>query len=295
MSQRLGWREGMTLAEALKLALEVMTPSEKKVARALLAEYPVAGLEPVVKLAGRASVSAPTVMRMLSRIGIQSYPQMQEQLRSEIAQRTTSPIDQYEARSNGTPALAVQPHTLRAAQQVMVQSLDSSFASVPGSEFDTIVDLLADPKRRIWSVGGRYSGLLAEYLVLHLRLLRPDSHFVGRAESEKSLALIDFGPRDVLIAFDYRRYQDTTIAFVERAKARKVSTVLLTDPWLSPAAKHADHVISSSVEAPSPFDSMVPSMAIVETLISGVVERLGTAPLDRIQAFDLWERGALEP
>lgn len=281
----------MTLAEALKLSLDAMSPSEKKVARALLAEYPVAGLEPVMKLASRASVSAPTVMRMLSRMGIQSYPQMQEQLRAEITQRTTSPIDQYEARSGAAAdsATSAQPHTLRTAQQIMVQSLNSTFASVPGSEFDRIVDLLSDPKRRIWTVGGRYSGLLAEYLVLHLRLLRPDSHFVGRAESEKSLALIDMGPRDVLLAFDYRRYQDATVEFVERAKTRKVTTVLLTDPWLSPAAKHADHVISSSVEAPSPFDSMVPSMAIVETLISGVVERLGAGPLDRIQAFDSWE------
>lgn len=281
----------MTFAEALRLSFDVMSPSERKVARALLAEYPVAGLEPVTKLAGRASVSAPTVMRMLSRMGIQSYPQMQKQLRSEIAQRTTSPIDKYGARPgvSADSATSSQPHTLQIAQQVMAQSLNSTFASVPGSEFDRVVDLLSDPKRRVWTVGGRYSGLLAEYLVLHLRLLRPDSHFVGRAESEKSLALIDMGPRDVLLAFDYRRYQDATIEFVGRAKACKATTVLLTDPWLSPAAKYADHVISSSVEAPSPFDSLVPSMAIVETLISGVVERLGAGPLDRIQAFDSWE------
>ncbi|WP_202345138.1 MurR/RpiR family transcriptional regulator [Leucobacter chromiireducens] len=273
-----------SLAEALKLSLDVMSPSEKKVARALIADYPVAGLEPVAKLADRASVSAPTVLRMLARVGIQSYPQMQEMLREEISERTTSPIDQYELRSEHTDV-----HTTATAREVFVRGLSSSFGAMPVSEFDRIIELLADPKRRIWAVGGRYSGLLAEYLTQHLRLLRADVHFVGRAESDKSLALLDMGQRDVLIALDYRRYQEATVTFVARAKERRATTVLLTDPWLSPAAKHADYLISSGVEAPSPFDSLVPSLALIETIVAGVVERLGDEPLGRIQAFDAWE------
>lgn len=276
-----------TLAEALKMSLDVMSPSEKKVARALIAEYPVAGLEPVARLADRANVSAPTVLRMLARVGIQSYPQMQELLREEISERTTSPIDQYETRA-GERAVP-EDHTIPRANDVFVRGITGSFAAMPVSEFDRIVELLADPKRRVWAVGGRYSGFLAEYLALHLRLLRPDVQFVGRAESDKSLALLDIGPRDVLVAFDYRRYQDATVEFVARAKARRATTVLLTDPWLSPAAKHADFLISSGVEAPSPFDSLVPSLALVEALVAGVVEQLGSEPLGRIQAFDAWE------
>ncbi|MBP1326011.1 DNA-binding MurR/RpiR family transcriptional regulator [Leucobacter exalbidus] len=279
--------ENRTLAEALNMSFDVMSPAERKVARALIAEYPVAGLEPVAKLAERANVSAPTVLRMLARVGIQSYPHMQELLREEISERTTSPIDQYESHAGARGS--ADHHLITTANEVFVRGLNSSSASVPASEFDHIIELLADPKRRIWAVGGRYSGLLAEYLTLHLRLLRPDVRFVGRAESDKSLALLDMGGRDVLIAFDYRRYQDTTVEFVERAKQQRVTTVLLTDPWLSPAAKHADYLISSAVEAPSPFDSLVPSLALVETLIAGVVARLGAEPVGRIQAFDAWE------
>lgn len=276
-----------SLAEALKMSLDVMSPSEKKVARALIAEYPVAGLEPVAKLASRANVSAPTVLRMLARVGIQSYPQMQELLRVEISERTTSPIDQYESRAEDSADS--DRHTTAIANEVFVRGINSSFGAMPVSEFDHIVALLSDPKRRVWTVGGRYSSLLAEYLAIHLRLLRPDTQFVGRAESDKALALVDIGPRDILVAFDYRRYQDATVNFVARAKDRRATTVLLTDPWLSPAAKHADFLISSGVDAPSPFDSLVPSLALVETIVAGVVERLGSEPLGRIQAFDAWE------
>lgn len=276
-----------TLAESLKMSLEVMSPSERKVARALIAEYPVAGLEPVAKLAERANVSAPTVLRMLARIGIQAYPQMQELLREEISERTASPIDQYETHT-GLDA-ASGHHLIKTANDVFVKGLNSSAESVPASEFERIIDLLADPKRRVWAVGGRYSSLLAEYLTLHLRLLRPEVHFVGRSETDKSLALLDLGPRDVLVALDYRRYQESTVEFFARAKQQRAATVLFTDPWLSPAAKHANHLISSAVEAPSPFDSLVPSLALIETVIAGVVSKLGAAPVSRIQAFDTWE------
>ncbi|MBC9953729.1 MurR/RpiR family transcriptional regulator [Leucobacter sp. cx-42] len=278
--------DSQTLAGILKKNLDAMSPSEKKVARALIADYPVAGLEPVAKLAERASVSAPSVLRMLSRIGLHSYTQMQEQLREEISQRNASPMDMYEAKSSTT---RTDDHLLAQANSVFTQELSDTFAEVPDTEFDEVVALLANPKVRIWTVGGRYSSMLAEYLTMHLRMLRPDVHFVGRGESDKSLALLDFGPRDVLVGFDFRRYQSNTIEFFARAKESRVKTVLITDPWLSPAAKHADFLLSASVEAPSPFDSLVPSLALTEMLIAAVVGALGSEPLGRIQAFDSWE------
>ena len=278
--------DSQTLAGVLKKNLDAMSPSEKKVARALIADYPVAGLEPVAKLAERASVSAPSVLRMLSRIGLHSYTQMQEQLREEISQRNASPMDMYEAKSSTT---RTDDHLLAKANSVFTQELSDTFAEVPDTEFDEVVALLANPKVRIWTVGGRYSSMLAEYLTMHLRMLRPDVHFVGRGESDKSLALLDFGPRDVLLGFDFRRYQSSTIEFFARAKESRVKTVLITDPWLSPAAKHADFLLSASVEAPSPFDSFVPSLALTETLVAAVVGALGSEPLGRIQAFDSWE------
>lgn len=278
--------DSQTLAGILKKNLDAMSPSEKKVARALIADYPVAGLEPVAKLAERASVSAPSVLRMLSRIGLHSYTQMQEQLREEISQRNASPMDMYEAKSSTT---RTDDHLLAQANSVFTHELSDTFAEVPDTEFDEVVALLANSKVRIWTVGGRYSSMLAEYFTMHLRMLRPDVHFVGRGESDKSLALLDFGPRDVLVGFDFRRYQSSTIEFFARAKESRVKTVLITDPWLSPAAKHADFLLSASVEAPSPFDSLVPSLALTEMLIAAVVGALGSEPLGRIQAFDSWE------
>lgn len=49
----------VTVADRLRLRLGELTRAERKVARALMADYPVGGLEPVAKLAAAAGVSRP--------------------------------------------------------------------------------------------------------------------------------------------------------------------------------------------------------------------------------------------
>jgi DNA-binding MurR/RpiR family transcriptional regulator len=59
--------------------------------------------------------------------------------------------------------------------------------------------------------------------------------------------------------------------------------LLVTDPWLSPIAADADVVLSVRVEGPSPFDSIVAAAALVESLISGVLARLGSKAQERVR------------
>lgn len=280
-----------SFAELLRQGLPEMSPAERRVAQVLLSDYPVSGLEPIAKLASRAHVSAPTVLRMLARIGIPSYVEMQEVLRAEISRRTASPLDNYAESpvvfadgAGGADSLV-----LERARELFAQEIADTFARLTAAEFESAVALLSDPKRRVWTVGGRYTGFLAEYFAMHLRMLRPGVQFIGRSESDKSLALLDLRPGDVVLAFDVRRYQKSTVRFVERAKQSRAATIVVTDPWLSPAAKNADGLLVCPVDAPSPFDSLVPALAVVETLVAGVVRELGKEPLGRIQAFDAWE------
>ena len=286
----------LTLAEQLKKAHETLSPAERRVSRVLIADYPVAGLEPVHRLAERANVSAPTVLRLISKLGIGSYPDMQKLLRGEISARTSSPLEMYGERSASAAHDSSSQSSIKFvadSKRVLSDGLDATFKAIPEAEILEIAKLLANPRNRIWTVGGRFSDLLAQYLNMHLRLLRKDVHHVPPTEHEKTFALLDFSSRDLLVAFDYRRYQDSTVDFLKNAKHKKATTVLFTDPWLSPAAKHADFLLSCSVAAPSPFDSLTSAFALVETVIAGVVDELGEEPTQRIKAFDALQERTL--
>lgn len=273
--------EHMTVAEVLKQSYEQLSPAERRVSRALLADYPVAGLEPVNKLAERANVSAPTVLRLLSKLGIGPYPEMQKLLHAEIAARTSSPAAMY-----GMSHDASENSAIERSQRVIEQGVASTFAGLSREDFAAVVELLTNRKRRVWTTGGRFSGVLAEYLSMHLRHLRTNVAHLPTSDQARSFALLDIGKQDIVIAFDYRRYQDSTIAFLRRAKMQRATTILVTDPWLSPAAGHADYLLSNAVVSASPFDSITPGFALIETLIAALVERLGEDPVTRLRKYD---------
>src|SRR2546422_10899894 len=98
---------------------------------------------------------------------------------------------------------------------------------------------------------------------------------------------------DLLVVFDYRRYQPDTIDCARDAAARGCDVVLFTDQWLSPASAFARQVLVTSVETVGPFDSLVGAIAVVEAIVAAVLGKLGARAeggmqnLERLRAGDV--------
>ena len=165
-------------------------------------------------------------------------------------------------------------------------SLESTFANLVSAELDAVVALLADTRRPVWTTGGHFTQRGAELLQAHLHQLRPRTRAIAYTPFGGDDALLDISRRDVVTVFDLRRYQKDTIALAEAARKRGATIVLATDPWLSPIASLADRVLTVDVDAPSPYDSMVPLMALIEAVVAGVVERLGESGRRRVSVLE---------
>ena len=83
--------EPRTVAAQLRDVLPRLPRAEQRVARALLAGYPTAGLEPLAIVAGLAQTSPATVLRLAYRLGFDGYPELQQTLKRETQQRYSSP------------------------------------------------------------------------------------------------------------------------------------------------------------------------------------------------------------
>lgn len=83
---------GATVAERVRRAEGSLSPAERKIARALTANYPAVGLESASGLASQAGVSAPTVVRFVARLGFDGYRHFQQSLRAEVQARHASPL-----------------------------------------------------------------------------------------------------------------------------------------------------------------------------------------------------------
>ncbi|MFD4370133.1 MurR/RpiR family transcriptional regulator [Streptomyces sp. NPDC058486] len=271
---------GPTLADEIRSRLGDLSPAERKVARILLAGYPSAVFETVATIADRAGVSAPTVLRCASRLGYKGFPDLQAALRQELDARNASPITLYETTGASPRAAAgaagdsVGPrlgHDLALLQQAVAQT----FNEVAPHEFEQAVDLLSDPRRRVHLAGGRFTHLLAEYLGLHLTHFRDQVSVLPDKDVERTSFLTQLGRRDVTVLFDYRRYETDKTLIGELARERGGKVIVFTDPWLSPAAAHADVVLITQVSSDSPYDSLAPALALIESLIGAVLDRTG--------------------
>ena len=281
------------VGELVRLRLTDLSPAERRLGRTLLASYPIAGLESLARFAERAGVSPPTVTRFITRLGYRGYPEYQDELRQEVQARLSSPLARYDAGTDGADFRSPLDRAFESSHA----GLSATLGLVSPGEFEEVVTLLSERGRRVWVLGGRVSDVLARYLAGQLHLLRPGVRLLEAERGTPVQHLIDLGRRDVLVAFDFRRYQRDTIRGCREAAERGAAVVVITDPWLSPAAATARHVLATGTDSFAAFDSVVGGVALVEALVGAVLERLGTQAelrmrrLEQLRSDATWGEG----
>ena len=274
--------DDIRVGELVRQRQGTLSPAERKLARVLLATYPIAGLESVARFAERAGVSPPTVTRFIAKLGFRGYPEFQQVLRQEVQARLSSPLARYhgDEGKGGTDSL------LTAALELSTRNVQATLELLSHRDVEEVVELLADVRRRVLVLGGRVSGSLARYLAGQLHLLRPGVDVVEPEKTAAAEQLIDLRKGDVLVVFDYRRYQADTIESVRLVSSLGVNVVLFTDPWLSPASAFSKQVVVTSVETVGPFDSLVGATAVLEAVVAAVLARLGPRAEARMKSLD---------
>jgi DNA-binding MurR/RpiR family transcriptional regulator len=274
----------MQIRELLTSEWVSLTPSEQRIAQVLLNDYPTSGLGTAASLARRARVSGPTVNRLTVKLGFAGFPAFQASLLGELEDRLRSPLAMM-----GTRQPDVGDSPMRGYLRSVGAALREAETASPQISFDRVARLVTQA-RRLYLLGGRFSRHAADLLAAHLEQFRPQVIRLGAVSSETFDRLVDFGKLDVLIAFDYRRYQRDVIEFSLQAADRGARLVVFTDRWQSPAVARADVMIVSPVEVQSPYDTIAPAIAQVEALVAQIVAEKGDALRPRIQRIETIRR-----
>jgi DNA-binding MurR/RpiR family transcriptional regulator len=277
------------VTERIRRSLGDLSKAERRVARTLLSGPPTIGLESVSQLAAHAGVSGPTVSRFVSRLGFDNYAAFQHALLEDLSARVLSPIDVYHSHETGS-----DHPPLELAAGALAEAVSGTLAQLSPPDFERAVSLLSGDRHRVLVTGGWTSHLLAAMLASLVRPFRSGVLHVPSLAAERAASLADLARGDVVVLFDFRRYELDTYEFARLASERGGRLVLLTDPWLSPIADLADAVLPAQVDGPSPFESLTPTVALVETLVTEVARELGAAGTARLGRYgsiaDQWVR-----
>jgi DNA-binding MurR/RpiR family transcriptional regulator len=255
-----------------------LTPTERRIAEAVLAEPTLLAFGTVSALAERVGTSRPTIVRFAVKLGFEGYSDLQAHIRRGMSHELSRPSQRIR-QAEDSPT--------ESARMSMETALASMFDRIDSDALDVIVSRLASADN-VWVVSGETSMAGAHTLVSGLsiirggvRLLEPHSAGVTLAESSS---------RDVAVVLDFRRYRTEAIRAAQVLAERRVDIVAITDGPLSPLASLTDIRIDLEVPAVGPFDSSVPAVAIAELLVALVATQLHDEAKTRIDRTEqMWE------
>ena len=272
----------MTVRATIMQVAPRLTASERKLANAILADYPFTGLQQIQELAARTGVSAPSITRFVSKVGFGGYHDFQRQLIAELKESRRSPLDLMPEKTATPESDFLGSYALRLAD--LLATLNST---VPPGEFDSICRLIADPSRNIFVLGGRITDSIARFLSMHLQQIRPKVFHLAQNSELWPEDILRMRKQDVLVLFDVRRYQSdlARLATLVRER-RKSSIVLVTDKWMSPIARDGDIVVPLPIGSGTAWDTAICLLAFVEALIVKVSEANWPAAKARIEEWD---------
>jgi len=255
-----------------------LTPTQRRIAEAALAEPTLLAFGTVSDLASRVGTSRPSIVRFATKLGFEGYTDLQQHVRSDLSHRLSRPSERI--RSDGDPGVS--------ARATINEAISSVFDAVEGDRIDALVTPIVCG-RKIWVLSGETSQAGAHALRSGLSMVRPGV----RALEEHSYGteLSDATPGDTAIVIDFPRYRkQVTLAASVLAEAG-VTVVAITDSPLSPLVELADTWSQIKVPAVGPFDSSVPIVAMCELLVAKVARELQDVATDRIDRIEaLWDK-----
>ena len=260
------------------------TPSERRVAEAVMQDPKVVAFGTVAQLAELSGSSGPTVLRFAAKLGFDGFVELQASVQEEIADQLR-PATQ---RILDVLLSDVIGRTLAAD----LDNVRAPLGEVEALDFRTAVDLLSDRRRQVFVIASEVSGGAGRLLAGQLDLLRDGVHEITGTAVKISRELVRIEPDDVVVVVDHRRYERWVLEATARAADTGATLIALTDGRLSPLAERAAITFVIAARGVGPFDSAVGAMSLVHALIAAVAARLRRSATGRLDAVEAsWRAG----
>jgi DNA-binding MurR/RpiR family transcriptional regulator len=254
-----------------------LTPTERRIAEAVLAEPTLLAFGTVSDLADRVGTSRPSIVRFANKLGFEGYTPLQQHVRSDLSHRLSRPRERIRADDKTAPPVG----------NVINGAISSVLEALAAGQIDELAKSVVRAEK-VWILSGETSQAGAHALHSGLSMVRPGVR--GLEEHTFGTDLSDAGPGDVAVVFDFFRYRRQVVNAACTFANAGVTIVAFTDSPLSPLAELAESWCQIEVPAVGPFDSSTPVVFMCELLVARVAQQLQDDATDRIDRIEtLWE------
>ncbi|MCG3814726.1 MurR/RpiR family transcriptional regulator [Photobacterium damselae] len=245
-----------------------MTDAEQRISQYFMANYSVLPFAKIDELCKQIGVGKATLGRFLQRLGFVGFIDFKKQVTAELTHTLTTPIERYET-DNGD--LGSSENNLLAQHHIEVLSnLDKTFHNITDEQFESALELMRQPKGKLYVMGSASSEALATYFYLLARYLRREVILIEADISKLPHQLVDVGKDDILFAISYHRYSSVTVRLVKWFHQHGGSIIIMTDQAVNPFAAYSDIQFVVESAGNGFFNNRTAGFAVIEGLIKGL-------------------------
>ena len=272
--------------EKLAATLPELPPHLRRAGRRILDHPHEVAMLSMRTLAAKAKVSPPSMLRLVRRIGFDSYAAFRAVFQSAIAGgRFESKAVSLQEMRGRTGHAGVIGGIADAANANIARSLGNADAEA----LTKAADLLRKA-RQIHVIGAGALHFMGVYLQYLSRAVLPQLRVPRANYNSLSEAMVGVGAGDVVLVTSVAPYALQTVKATELAKDRGARVIALTDSRGSPLAALSEILLIAGTDSPQFYPSMVGIVATLETLIALVIAKGDPAMLARIAEIDRLRR-----
>lgn len=275
----------MDLIERIKAKESGFSKGQRKLADYILNEYDKAAFLTASKLGKAAGVSESTVVRFAYELDYDGYPQLQKAMnvivktQSSSLQRLEGAIERY---GNENP--------LKRILKTDMDRIRETISEIDENEFSRAVESIVTA-RKVYIIGARSSGFLAEFLGYYLRMILDDVHivdFTGEVGVFEQIHRIQ--PDDVLIGISFPRYSRITAQVQQFASRAGATTIAITDSMQSPMTSRSKINLIAKSDVMAVVDSLTAPLSVINALGVAISIRLKDQVSERFKILEeMWK------
>lgn len=243
------------------------------------------------KLAKKAGISEPSVIRFCRALGFSGYRDFQKALREEyhgdlfrISDRLPVPSDRAAALSH----LPLSEDFLTLEYENMKKNMETAVASNRPELFAQAAEIILNSSRK-YIISSRGNACLGTYMWLYLCHMTDNVIFTGSSDVSPFDLMADISSDDSVIVFSYPRYSSMDKLAVRLAKKEGARIILFTDKPSSLLCEYADIIFTVPVNSTSFFNSMAAAQFMTEVLLNAVSRKCRPKQIEKkLRKIDIY-------
>jgi DNA-binding MurR/RpiR family transcriptional regulator len=268
----------MLVLQKLETAYAKLSPRVRKAARYVQKHPTEVALYPLRQVAAQAGVSATTLVRLATDLNFEFRNAFRDRIVHTGAERYAT---------DASRALTDSPDGFDTiysrARRTLSTSIESMFSTISSADIARAADAL-HAASNVYVVGMRSMYSATFYFDYVLRTFDRKSVLI---EDRMGMLIEEIGEissKDALLVVSFEPYVIGAVKAVKFASGAGASIIAITDSKLSPVAVRSDQVFVVPTTSPHFYQSLAPTMALLEMILAYMLKKAGKKAVDRISA-----------